>query len=256
MLSQVTPVILTLNEIDNLGRTLSQLDWARQIVVVDSKSNDGTLELLRSNPRVKLVERPFESHADQWNYAVHETGIETEWVLALDADYVLTPELVAELSALAPPDDVAGYSARFQYCSLGVPLRGSVYPPVVVLYRRARGRYRQDGHTQRVEVEGATRMLSAPIRHDDRKDIRRWLWAQDRYMQLEARKLLSTPLSRLSLSDKIRRMLVIAPFAVFLYALFVRGAILDGRPGLFYALQRTTAEIILSLHLIKRLVDR
>jgi glycosyltransferase involved in cell wall biosynthesis len=256
MLDQITPLILTLDEAPNIARTLSRLAWARRVVVVDSGSVDGTRELLAQHPKVEVVARAFTSHAEQWNFGLHETGIDTEWVLALDADYVLSEELVSELATLAPPPDVSGWRARFRYCVEGVALRGAAYPPVTVLYRRALARYRQDGHTQRIAVPGRIETLRGDILHDDRKPLSHWLAAQSRYMRLEAEKLQSTPLRELSLADRVRRLVVVAPFVMFFYCLLVRGNILDGRRGLFYALQRAVAESILSLYLVRRAFDK
>src|SRR5215204_1989322 len=100
MLEQITPVILTRNEAPNIGRTLEQLCWAGDIVVVDSFSDDGTLEIVSGFPQVRVSQRMFDSHAEQWNFALRETGISSEWVLALDADYMLTPAFVEELKGL------------------------------------------------------------------------------------------------------------------------------------------------------------
>jgi glycosyltransferase involved in cell wall biosynthesis len=256
MLADITPVLLTWNEAPNLARTLAPLSWAAEIVVVDSFSDDGTVEIARSHPRVRLVQREFDSHAQQWNFAVHETGIRTEWVLALDADYVLSDALVDELRMLTPGPTIQGYEVRFQYCIEGRRLRRSVYPPVTTLFRREVGRYVQDGHTQRLAIEGDVARLEAVIRHDDRKPLRRWLASQAGYACLEAEKLDAAVAGTLNLADRARGLLIVAPPAVFLYALFVRGTILDGLPGLYYALQRGTAELILSLHLIQRRLER
>ena len=154
MLDRITPVILTFNEAPNIERTLARLDWASRIVIVDSGSMDETVELARRNPRVDLRERPFDEHARQWNYAITETNVRSEWVLALDADYVLTEDFLGEISRLDSHPDVTGYEARFIYYVFGQPLRGSLYPPVTVLFRAGRGHYVQDGHTQRLVVAG------------------------------------------------------------------------------------------------------
>src|SRR4029079_8546941 len=97
MLGIITPLILTYNEAPNIGRTLERLSWARDIVVVDSFSDDETLDIARSFSNVRVYQRRFDGHEQQWNFGLQETGIETDWVLALDADYVLTDELVNEL---------------------------------------------------------------------------------------------------------------------------------------------------------------
>jgi len=173
-------------------------------------------------------------------------------MLALDADYLLTPQLVEELKSLKPEPGTRGYRARFVYCVNGKPLRGSAYPPVTVLYRRAGAGYIQDGHTQRVEVDGEVRDLQSPIRHDDRKPLAHWVRAQSRYMKLEAEKLDRADFSQLGWADRLRKLRLFAPFLMFLYCLFGRGVILNGRVGIYYALQRTFAEFMLSLYLFER----
>src|SRR5215211_4937141 len=174
MLEQITPLILTYNEAPNITSALAGLSWAKEIVVVDSFSDDETVEIARSVPQVRLVQRAFDSHRNQWEFGLKETGISTPWVLALDADYVVTSELVAVLEKLQPDSRTAGYRASFIYCINGKKLRSVIYPPVVVLYRRDAAACRQVGHTQRVAIEGTVEDLRAPLLHDDRKSLRRW----------------------------------------------------------------------------------
>lgn len=252
MLTEITPVILTFNEAPNIQRTLGMLNWARTIIVVDSYSTDGTLGLLKGDPRVGLVQRKFDSHAAQWNFAIGETGISTPWILALDADYVLSPELVAELAALRPAPEIDAYRARFDYYVRGRRLWGSLYPPVAVLFRRGRASYVQDGHTQRLRVSGPIGDLRAPIAHDDRKPFAHWQRAQRRYAELEARKLRGTPWTRLRWPDRLRRLIVVAPVAVPFYCLVLRGGLLQGMAGWTYAFQRTCSELAVARALLRR----
>ena len=250
MLEQITPLILTHNEAPNIGRTLAQLSWATDIVVVDSFSDDDTVEIVSNFPQVRVHQREFDSHANQWTFGFKETGISSDWVLALDADYVLTDELLAEITELNPDHDLKGYRAKFVYCVNGKRLISGIYPPVSVLYRRIHASYQQDGHTHKVVLDGRIESLQAPILHDDRKPFRRWLEAQSRYTQLEADKLLSASRGSLSWTDRIRSWRVVAPAAMLLYCLIARGGILDGWAGFYYAFQRALAELMLSLYLI------
>jgi len=252
MLNQITPLILTFNEAPNLARTLDRLSWAKDIVIVDSMSTDATRVIASRYPAVRVFERAFTTHAEQWNFGLQQTGITTEWVLALDADFVMTTEAIGEISELSPPPAVAGYRVPFTYCINGTPLRSGVYPPVTVLYRRDAAIYEQDGHTQRVRVDRTVMPLSSRILHDDRKPLSHWIASQVRYMRLEADKLESAPDSALAGVDRLRKLIVVAPPLMFLRCLFIGGGILDGWAGLFYALQRATAELILSLSLIER----
>lgn len=249
MLDQITPLILTYNEAPNIGRTLESVKWARDIVVVDSFSDDNTLEIARSFPQVRVFQRAFDSHRNQWQFGLKETGIATPWVLALDADYVLSDELNAELETLEPEPTTAGYRASFVYCINGKKLQSGIYPPVTVLYRREAASYIQDGHTQRVALEGSVENLRACIFHDDRKSLKTWFSAQARYTELEAQKLRSAERAELNFPDRLRRWRVVMPPAMFIYCLIIRGGIFDGRAGFHYAFQRAMAEVMLSQRL-------
>lgn len=246
--TEITPLILTYNEEANLGRSLSRLDWAERIVVVDSFSTDGTPEIAAADPRVRLVRREFDSFARQCNFGLE--GVETEWVLSLDADYLVTDELVREIEALPVDPEEAGFEVGFEYVVLEKVLRGSLYPPRVVLYRRPGATYEQDGHSHRVRVPGPVGRLSATILHDDRKPLSVWLEAQDRYTREEARKLRRTPSEDLSRNDRLRVWLL-GPLLVPPYCLVVKRVILDGRAGWYYTLQRTYAEVLLALRLVE-----
>ena len=250
-LAGVTPVILTYNEAPNIARVLDKLVWAREVLVVDSGSDDETLAICNRYANVRSIERSFDNHASQWNFAVNEPGIKTDWVLALDADYVLSPEFIVEMDELSEETAFAGFATNFVYCIFGKSLRGTLYPPVITLFKPAQATYVQDGHTQRLMVDGPVGKLQGVIYHDDRKPLSRWLWSQDRYAELEAELLTRKPMAELRIQDRLRRMLVVTPWLVPLYCLVAKRGILDGWPGVCYALQRGVAEAILSIKLIE-----
>ncbi|BAU11421.1 glycosyltransferase [Leptolyngbya sp. NIES-3755] len=246
---EITPLILTYNEAANLRRTLEQLTWAKRIVVIDSGSTDDTIDILSLYPQVEIFTRPFDTHAQQWNYGLDK--VQSEWVLSLDADYVLSDELIDEIRSLRADEAINGFFIRFKYCVFGKPLRGTLLPPRQALFRRKKATYIDDGHTQLLEVQGRSSTLTSPIYHDDRKPMARWLWAQERYMVLEVKKLLSLPARELSLGDRIRKTKILAPFVILIYCLVLKRGILDGWAGWYYAFQRVLAEILLSIHLIQ-----
>jgi len=249
MLEEVTPFILTFNESANIDRTLQHLTWAKRIVVIDSYSTDTTLEILHSYPQVQIFKREFDTFANQCNYGLEK--IKTEWVLSLDADYIVTDELIAEIDSLPKDSLLDGYFARFKYCVFGKPLRATLLPPRQVLYRREKAVYVDDGHAHRVQINCESAMLSSYIHHDDRKPLSRWLWAQDRYMIIETKKLLETADSELTVGDRIRQKQFLAPFVILFYCLIINKGILDGWAGWYYAFQRMLAEILLSIRLIE-----
>jgi len=249
MLEQLTILILTYNESPNINRTLQSLSWANKIVVIDSYSTDETLEILSSYPQVEVFKRKFDTHAKQWNYGLEQ--VKTEWVLSLDADYVVTDKLINEIQTLSVDNTIDGYFVKFKYCVFGKPLRGTILPPREVLFRKDKAIYIDDGHTQLLENKGKSSQLSAYIHHDDRKPLSRWLWAQDRYMVIESKKLLETPDDDLSIGDRLRKQKILAPLIILIYCLIIKGGILDGWHGWYYAFQRVLAEILLSIHIIE-----
>jgi len=248
----VTPVILTLDEAPNLGRLLARLAWAEEVLVVDSGSTDGTVEIAAAHTNVRLVHHPFEHHARQWRFAVEEAGVRTPWVLALDADHLPDDTFLDALAALPQDPPHAAYRAAFTYCVAGRPLRGSLYPPREVLLHRARIRFRQRGHAQAVEACGPVGTLPGRILHDDRKPLERWLRSQWCYARLEAERVRASSFRELSWGGRARKLVLPAPPLAFLAALLARGGLLDGWAGLHYATERALAEALISLALIRQ----
>lgn len=255
-LDQVSVLILTYNEEENIGRTLDALRRFQEIVILDSGSSDNTCSIVKRYPNVRCMTRSFDTHAQQWNHGLKACGITRPWVLALDADYVIPPELVNEIAVLSPPPETGGFKAGFRYRVFGKALRAALYPPVVVLYRKANATYVQEGHTQRAVVAGGIESLSVCIDHDDRKPLSRWLTSQQNYARLEADYLLATPRQHLTRSDRIRLMAWPAPICVFLYTLLAKRCLLEGWAGWYYTIQRTLAEIMLALEIVDRRLRR
>src|SRR5260370_26912382 len=143
MKDQITPLIIPFNEAANIRRTLDKLLWARRIVVIDSGSNDGTIEMVRRYPQVEVIEHPFIDVASQCNYGLKQ--VTSPWVLSLDADWELSDKLVRELTSLTPRASISGYRARFIYRVYGRALRGSLYPPRTMLLRKDQALYALPG---------------------------------------------------------------------------------------------------------------
>ena len=253
-IKDITPVILTYNEIDNIKQTIDSLSWANDIVVVDSGSTDGTLDFLNSQSNVRVFFRNFDLHANQWNFAITDTKISTNWVLALDADYVLPGAFIDELINLEPKVGCIGFKVKFKYVLGNKILLGSMYPPGIVLYKVKNGLYFQDGHTQRLHISGGhVAFIQSFVFHHDKKSLSRWLGSQLAYAKLESSMILLKVAnkSKLSLKDRIRLMFIVSPLVTPIYFLIVKGGIFNGVHGIFYALQRSLVEIIIALYLIE-----
>ena len=249
MINQITPVLLTFNEEQNIPRTLSNLAWAKDVVVVDSGSNDGTLAALAKFPNVRVFNRRFDTHANQWRYAVEETGIATDWILRLDADYQVSDGLVAELAQLDSNAPVSAYRISFDYAIFSHNLLSSYYPANTILLRKGCFAVLDRGHTEIWEVNGPISVLRARIIHDDWKPTSQWLVGQARYMERELEWL---RVREGGLVRWLRLTPPLMPIIVFLYCLIGKGLLLNGSAGIFYALQRMIAEATLSLMVLEQ----
>jgi glycosyltransferase involved in cell wall biosynthesis len=249
MLDHITPVILTLNEEPNIRRTLTALCWAKRIIVVDSGSTDRTLALLAENPRITVFSRKFDSHGEQWRFALTQTNICTDWVLRLDADYLITSELRDEFAQLDPNAPVSGYTIAFDYAIYGRRLRTSLYPANTVLFRKSQAVCFDEGHTEVWRIKGPVAELKGRIVHDDRKQVQSWIVAQGRYVAREFSYLETDKTPSLTRALRLRPPLM--PLLSFLYCFFFKGLILNGRAGLFYSLQRLLVETALALMVLE-----
>jgi glycosyltransferase involved in cell wall biosynthesis len=254
MLDQITPVLLTYNEEQNIGRTLSRLAWAKDIVVVDSGSTDGTLAILARCPNVRVFNRRFDTHAKQWRYAVEETEIATDWILRLDADYQVSAALVSELAQLDPNTPINAYRIRFDYAIFSQNIFSSLYPANTILLRRGKFCVWDKGHTEAWEVKGSIATLTGRVLHDDWKPTGQWVMGQTHYMQRELERLRG---GGSGLVRWLRLRPPLMPIVAFIYCLFGKGLIVNGRAGMYYALQRMVTEAILSLMMLEaKLRDR
>lgn len=251
-MEHIVPLILTYNESANIARVLECLLEFKKIIVVDSFSSDNTQSIIKSYSNTILYERKFDNHSTQWNYGLSK--VSTDWVLSLDADYIITNELFEEISNLSLDTEVVGYRIKFHYCIQGTPLRGTILPPRIALFNKNNATYIQDGHTQDLIVNGEIGCLNQAILHDDRKSLDHWLEAQLKYSDLERHKLLSEE-HDLTFADRVRYKQIFAPFAVLFYCLFIKGCVLDGKQGLYYSFQRMYFEVLLSLKLMERKLD-
>jgi hypothetical protein len=126
----------------------------------------------------------------------------------------------------------------------------------VVLYRRDRATYVNEGHGHRVTISGNLGWLTGKIYHDDRKPLSRWFATQQHYAAEEANYMLSSNRGALQGFDRIRLTGWLAPAVAFLHALIVKGCLFDGWPGWYYALQRLLAETMITLEIIDRRLRR
>lgn len=251
----VTPVVLTFNEEENVGRTLASLAAFPRVVVVDSGSTDQTEAIAQSFPNVAWFGNEWRGFQAQWSFALSQTSITTPFVLALDADMSVSTDLAREAEAVASCAENDGGIIGFEYRIRGVRLLGSLYPPQLRLLRLSKARAGQRGHAHVLEVDGRVVRLSACLIHDDRKPLESFMSAQLGYSAIEIASLFSGQAAPRGLRSRIRRSFPFTPLIVWMLAWLRSGGPLGGSAARRYALERLIYEAILRWRVEDRLLQ-
>jgi glycosyltransferase involved in cell wall biosynthesis len=257
---KVSTLILTLNEEANLPACLSALSWCDDIVVVDSGSTDRTVEIAKAHG-ARVLHRPFDSFAGQRNWGVENANFVHDWVLHLDADEVATPEFIAALAALEPPDWLDAYQVPSKTMFFGKWLRrAGMWPSYQVRLGRRDGlRFVQVGHGQREDLpDERVGVFPKPYLHYSfSRGLADWLRRHVRYAADEVEQMRVSRLGsgaeagrgggvtsrRRKLKGLVSRMpLVLRPLLKFAYIYIIRGGFLDGKRGLAYAIMHSVYE--------------
>jgi glycosyltransferase involved in cell wall biosynthesis len=252
-------IIPTKNEAQNLARCLGCVQWADEILVVDSQSSDGSQEIAAQHG-ARVVQFEFNgTWPKKKNWALENLPFRHEWVLVLDADEVLPPEAEAEFrEVIANSGSIAGYWINRRFMFMGRWLRHAYYPNWNLrLFRHSLGRYEKltsvetasgDNEVhEHVVVQGQTRRLRTEIDHYAFPSVDVFVEKHNRYSNWEARVALAaedaSAGSDLQHADvaKRRRLKRLAqhlpfrPLLRFLYVYLWQGGFLDGREGYYFA---------------------
>jgi glycosyltransferase involved in cell wall biosynthesis len=265
----VSVVVLTFNEAANIVACLDSVrDWAAQVFVVDSGSTDDTVTLATARGAI-VAAHPFETHAAQWRWALSTLAIETPWVLALDADQRVTPELARSLAeAIAQPGDRVGFFLNRRQIFRGRWIRhGGYYPKYLLkLFRRdAVAVDPADRVDHHFRVTGPTGQLAGDLIEDNRNEARiaEWIAKHNRYARLQAIEEIEragdtggrwsgNPDERTTRLKGIWRRLppYVRPAAYFFYRYILRLGFLDGREGfVFHFLQAWWYRLLVDINM-------
>jgi glycosyltransferase involved in cell wall biosynthesis len=256
----ISVIVAARNEERNLPRCLEALRDVGEVYVVDSQSTDATPEIARSFG-AKVVQFHYPGgwpKKRQW--AMDTLPLAFDWILLLDADEAMTPELADEIRSAITNENVEGYFISLRMHFLGRVLRhGDASFEKLSLFRRGGGRFEcrlRDQNSsmadmeihEHVIVEGATSRLRNPLIHHNVESLSRYIQKHNEYSNWESRVLLQSESAAGALRPSLfgtqaqrRRWLKKklyalpgSPVLLFLYRYFLRLGFLDGVPGLIY----------------------
>lgn len=225
----LSAVLITRDEALDLPACLESLaGLADEIVVLDGGSTDATLDIARRSG-ARVSHREFDAYAPQKQAAL---GLATgEWVLSIDADERLSPTLREEIRALlAGTPGHAGYELPYEVVFMGRVLRfgGLGSEKHLRLFRRSAGRFVGGRLHEGIEVAGSVGRLQGRMVHIPYRDLDEYLDKMRRYTGCGARK-------RFEQGRRFTPLYHLLPFWEFFVRAVLRGAVLDGTPGLAYA---------------------
>jgi glycosyltransferase involved in cell wall biosynthesis len=270
--SNVEVVMIVRDEAVNLPHSLASVNgWADRIHVIDSGSTDGSNEICESMGAT-VVRRPWPGYAKQKNWAIDHLPFESEWILVLDADEVVLPDLREEILAVASGGrgDVAGCWINRYFVFLGKRIRHCGYYPSwnLRLFRRGRARYEDREVHEHMVVEGSTIRLRGHLEHHDRRGLEAYMAKHNRYSTLEAQEIVR--LRRMTDAERRSLPRIGGPLAArrwfkervyprlparwafrFLHMYLLRLGILDGLTGLRFCLFISAYELLIDLKVVE-----
>ncbi|HEX8816569.1 MAG TPA: glycosyltransferase family 2 protein [Terriglobales bacterium] len=228
----ISVVVITQNEEGNLPATLESVmplvrDGRGEIIVVDSGSTDGTLEIAKSYG-AKIFSEPWKGFAGQKNSAIDKACC--DWVLQLDADEALESGLAEEIMAATnSSSNVQGFWIPRKNFFLGRWIRhGGFYPdPKLRLIRRGAGKFEEYGAHPTIKIAGPTGRLKHALIHNAYPTLRGYIDHMNSYSSMGATVAVEEGRKGFSVAD-----IVVRPWLTFIYNYFVRLGFLDGREGL------------------------
>lgn len=271
-------IVLTYNEEQNLPHCLASIaGWVGETFVVDSGSTDRTVDIA-DRYGASVFTHSFESHARQWNWALQNLPISATWILGLDADQCVTPELRREIEQLmAAPDTVnsgpSGYFVKRRNIFRGQWIRyGGYYPKYLLKLFRRRDVWVDEGdlvdHHFRVHGDVAKLHHDLVEHNRNEADIAVWVEKHCRYAVLQAQEELSKAHHHIRMGfiqalrgspdDRVlwfkllwgRLPLYVRPILYFLYRYIGRLGFLDGKAGfVFHILQAFWYRLLVDIKL-------
>jgi glycosyltransferase involved in cell wall biosynthesis len=275
-MTNLSVIIPTLKEEENLPEALRGVAWADQVVVVDSNSTDRTVYLAKE-AGAEVVQFDYPGHGPKKkNWALENLNLKHEWVLLIDADERVTPELRREIEDCLRDGGADGYLVDREFVFMGRSLRCFRPNWMMRLFKHRLGRYEDLGLTalpetgdneihEHVVLDGTVGLLRNPLLHNDYRGITPWFDRHNKYATWEAhlyRKFRRAPIGVGPLGflrlDPVRRKRVLRriwvrlpmrPALRFLVWYLIRRGILDGRPGFTFCVLMAYYEVMINTKL-------
>jgi glycosyltransferase involved in cell wall biosynthesis len=262
--SPCSVMIFTKDEEIHLPSCLESLRWCDDVIVIDSFSTDRSVAICHE-AGARVYQRSFDGFGSQRNWALETVQTKHGWILILDADERVPPEMVLELreTLRAASNEIAAFRVARRFYMWGRWLRySSLYPTYVVrLVRKGHVKYVNRGHAETQIVDGATAQLQNDLIDENLKGLDEWFDRQNRYSSRDAQYELeqkqggwrvaevrsTDPMTRRAAIKRLAARLPGRPLWYFLYSYLLRGGFRDGYDGLVFCAMRSLYQAMVSI---------
>ena len=180
----IAVVLITLNEGHNLQSFIDNIsEWASEIFIVDSYSKDDTVDIALKN-NVHIVQHKFLGFGEQWNFALENLPIKSEWVMKLDPDERMTVELKNSISEMMENPNLTGMRFKRRLWFMGKPI--PIYQEVVRVWRTGKCRFSEVTVNEHPIIEGKVVKVQGFLEHYDSPSFTHWVEKQNKYSTYEA----------------------------------------------------------------------
>lgn len=255
-MADLTTIILTYNEEKNIANAINSVkEISKRIVVVDSYSNDKTVEIAKSLG-AEIYQNKWINYATQYKYAIDNSNIQTKWILRLDADERLTVDSANELNQLCNENEntnINGIVIRLEVQFLGKSLKhGGIYPlKVLRVYKRDKGYIENRSMDEHIVLkEGRVIEMKNDSLHHDYKDLSTWIDKHNKYSSREVEDYFSSlkeksNMRALNKTAKLKRFIKFNIYyklpmgtrahMYYIYRYYLKLGFLDGKEGKIFA---------------------
>ncbi len=246
----ISVVMISLNEAHHLEDVIKNLSgWAKDVYLVDSYSKDNTIDKALELG-IKVVQRKFHGFGDQWNFAIENLPIQTDWIMKLDPDERISDELKTSITQniIKNKDRVDGMIVRRKLWFLGKPI--PITQDLLRVWRAGRGSFTDVSVNEHVVLKGTYKLVSGELAHLDSSNLEHWFDKQNNYSSSEAEIIyeskpladkpifFGTSFQRRMWIKKNFRYIPLKYFFFFLYHFFILKAYKAGKVGFIWSWSR------------------
>ncbi len=182
--SNISVVMITLNEVHNLDRIINNLkSWVNEVFILDSYSTDGTLEKAK-RMGCSVYQRKFTNFGDQWNYAIDNLPLKTKWVMKVDPDEELSEDLKINIVNEIKKDNFEAIQISRVLYFMNEPL--NVSHKLIRVWKNGHCKFSEVKVNEHPIIDGRIIYIKGDLLHHDSFNIEHWINKQNKYTSLEA----------------------------------------------------------------------